>query len=67
LGDEDFLVPGVFVRRPQITPLTGARAFTAEIAASRGKIDLRVVTAATHQNLFRAGPGCSHRTDRKRE
>jgi hypothetical protein len=54
LGDEDFLVPWVFIGRPQTTLLTGARAFTAEIAASPGKIDLRVVAASTHQNLFRA-------------
>jgi hypothetical protein len=54
LRDEDFLIPGVFIREPQPALATGARAFAAEGAATAGEINLGIAAAAANQNLFRA-------------
>ena len=55
MRDEDFLVPGMFIRKPQTALATDTRAFAAEAAATPGEINLRVAAAAANQNLFRAG------------
>jgi hypothetical protein len=55
LRDEDFLIPGMFIRKPQTAQVTGTCAFAAETAATPGEINLWVAAAAADQNLFRAG------------
>jgi hypothetical protein len=53
LSDEDFLIPGVLIRVPQSTLLTGTRALPAEGAATPGEINLRIAAAPTKQNILR--------------
>jgi len=55
LRDEDFLIPGMSIRKLQTALVTGTRAFAAEAAAAPGEINLWVAAAAANQNLFRAG------------
>ena len=55
LRDEDFLIPGLSIRKLQTALVTGTRAFTAEAAAAPGEINLWVAAAAANQYLFRAG------------
>jgi len=42
LRDEDFLIPGMFIRKPQTALLTSACAFAAKAAATPGETNLRI-------------------------
>jgi hypothetical protein len=55
MRDEDFLVPGMFIRKPQTALATDTRAFAAEAAAPPGEINLRIAATTAKQNLFRTG------------
>jgi len=55
LRDEDFLIPGMSIRKLQAALATSASAFATVAAATSGEINLGVTAAAAKQNLFRAG------------